>query len=200
MAVKIDEAELIRLLPEIDGLTDPQLRKGVVDIWIEIAEECAWKRLEDVPKNLDAEKGRRLVDHIRGVTQMAMQLAEIGKRLHGQDYHQQYLLASCLLHDVSKFVEVEPDPAGAPTGGPALPAKKSELGAKIQHAGYATHKIFAHGLPLEVAHLVLTHTHASGLRSNTLEASYLFYADFADSDVGVTHAKGRTFANRIRFT
>ncbi|MEP9375091.1 HD domain-containing protein [Aquabacter sp. CN5-332] len=199
MAVKIDEAGLVRLFPEIEQVQDPKLRKGVVDIWLEIADECAWDRFEDVPKNLDYEKGRRLVDHIRGVTQMALELAEIGKRLHGQDYNREYLLVSCLLHDVSKVVETEPDPSGKPTGGPALPGKKSELGAKIQHAGYATHKVFAHGLPLEVAHLVLTHTHASGLRSNTLEASYLFYADFADSDIGVIQGKGKTFASRIEF-
>jgi hypothetical protein len=199
MAVKIDQAGLVRLFPEIQQISDSKLRRGVMDIWLEIAAECKWDRFEDVPKNLDYEKGRRLTDHIRGVTQMALALAEVGERLHGVPYNRDYLLASCLLHDVSKPMETDPDPAGAPTGGEALPAKKSEIGKKIQHAGYATHKVFAHGLPLEVAHLVLTHTHASNLRANSIEASYLFYADYADSDAGAIPAGGKSFASRVEF-
>lgn len=199
MAVKIDEAGLVKLFPEIDQIKDAKLRRGVVDIWLEIAQECAWENFEDIPKNLDYERYRRLTDHIRGVTRMAIAIADIAKKEHGVDYNRDYLLAACLLHDVSKPVESEPDPAGKPTGGPALPGKKSAIGEKIQHAAYATHKVFAHNLPLEVAHLVLTHTHASNLRSKTLEASYLFYADYADSDAGVVPVGGKSFAQRIEF-
>jgi HD superfamily phosphohydrolase YqeK len=199
MAVKIDEAGLVELFPEINEIKDAKLRKGVVDIWLEIAQECPWERFEDVPKNLDYERYRRLTDHIRGVTRMAIALAEIGTKEHGVEYNRDYLIAACILHDVSKPVECEPDPQGKPTNGHALPAKKSAIGDKIQHAAYATHKAFAHGLPLEVAHLVLTHTHASNMRSKTLEASYLFYADFADSDAGIVPVGGKTFAQRIQF-
>lgn len=199
MGFAIDDAGIEALFPEIREIGDETLRRGVVAIWQEIAQECAWDRFEDVPKNLGSERDRRLVDHIRGVTQMAMALAEIARTLHGTPYNRDYLIAACLLHDVSKPVESEPDPDGAPTNGPALAARKSALGAKIQHAGYATHKIFAHGLPLEIAHLVLTHTHASGLRSNAIEASYIFYADFADSDAGIEPTGKTKFAHRIRF-
>lgn len=200
MAVTIDEAGLLRLFPEVAEIKDRQLREGVVAIWMDTARECNWERFEDIPKNLSYEKYRRLTDHIRGVTRMAMALAETAHELHGTPYNRDHLIAACLLHDVSKPIEVDPDPSGAETGGPALPAKKSAIGENLQHAVYATHKILAHGLPLEVAHLVVTHTHESNVRSKTLEAAYIFYADFADSDAGITPVQGKTFATRWHLT
>ncbi|GGE31316.1 phosphohydrolase [Agaricicola taiwanensis] len=196
MTIELDEAEIARLFPEINEIKDPSLRRGVIDIWIEVAREAPWDRLEDIPKNLDYERYRPLLGHIRGVTRMAMALAEIAEREHGTPYNRDHLIAACLLHDVSKIVEVEPDPTGKPTDGPALPARKSPIGEKIQHAVYATHKIFEKKLPLDVAHLVLTHTHASNHRSKSVEAAYLFYADFADSDAGIVPVGGKSFAQR----
>ncbi|MCC7426850.1 MAG: HD domain-containing protein [Alphaproteobacteria bacterium] len=197
MPAKIDAAEVRRIFPEVDQITDAKLRQGVIDIWIEVAAEMAWDKLEDIPKNLDVEKYRRLVDHIRGVTRMALALADVAQREHGTKVDRDMLIAVGLLHDVSKPVECEPDPEGKPTGGPAKAARKSEMGAKIQHAVYATHKVFAHGLPLELAHLVVTHTHASNVRpTKSIEAALLFYADYADSDVGIIPKGGKPFVAR----
>ena len=192
----IDDADLVRLFPELNEIEDAQLRAGVIAIWREVAAECAWARLEDVPKNLEAERHRRLTDHIRIVTRMALALAETARRESGTAYNRDHLIAMCLLHDVSKPVECEPDPDGKPTRGPVLPARKSRMGRLIQHAVYATHKVFAHGLPLEVAHVVNTHTHQSATRSVTVEGAYLFYADYADSDSVILPAAGRSYLGR----
>jgi len=197
MPAKIDAAEVRRLFPDVDQIANPSLRQGVIDIWIEIAAECPWDNLEDIPKNLDAERHRRLTDHIRGVTRMALALADVAQREHGTKIDRDMLIAVGLLHDVSKPLECEPDPAGKPTNGPAKPARKSELGAKIQHAVYGTHKVFAHKLPLELAHLIVTHTHASNVRpTKSIEAALLFYADYADSDVAIIPVGGKPFVAR----
>jgi HD superfamily phosphohydrolase YqeK len=196
MAVRIDEAGLRDLFPEIDRIEDSALRRGVVAIWLEVAAECPWERFEDIPKNLEAERHRRLTDHIRGVTRMAMALAEVAKAENGTEYDRGHLIAMCLLHDVSKPLECEPDPEGKPSVDPVLPARKSQMGKLIQHAVYATHKCFAHGLPLAVAHAVNTHTHQSAHRSTTVEAAYLFYADYAESDSALIPAGGRGFLAR----
>ena len=79
MAVRIDEAGLCELFPEINEISDQTIRKGVIDIWLKTARDCKWERFEDVPKNIGSEKYRRLTDHIRGVTMMAMSLAEIAR-------------------------------------------------------------------------------------------------------------------------
>lgn len=196
MPINIDEAGLVAIFPEIDEIKDPALRRGVVGIWLEIAAECPWSRFEDIPKNMDAEHHRRLTDHIRGVTRMALALAETGLAHSGTAYDRDLLIAMCLLHDVSKPMECEPDPNGKPTGGPVVPARKSKMGKLIQHAVYATHKVFAHGLPLEVAHVVNTHTHQSAVRSVTVEGAYVFYADYADSDAVLVPQTGRGFVSR----
>src|SRR3546814_8005365 len=86
------------------------------------------------------------------------------RSLHGRTYDRDLLIAACLLHDVSKAVESEPmsDPGSADPGEAAPRAgRSSRLGLNVPHAVYATHKIFAHGLPVELAHLVATHTHSS---------------------------------------
>ncbi|MGG5811125.1 HD domain-containing protein [Falsiroseomonas sp. CW058] len=196
MPINIDEAGLVTIFPEIEGIRDPALRRGVVAIWLEIAQECAWSRLEDIPKNLEAEKGRRLVDHVRGVTRIALSMAETAKDHSGTEYDRDALIAMCLLHDVSKPLECEPDPDGRPGSDRVLAGRKSKLGKMIQHAVYATHKCFAHGLPLEVAHVVNTHTHQSAVRSITVEGAYVFYADYADSDAVLVPATGKGFVSR----
>jgi putative nucleotidyltransferase with HDIG domain len=196
MGVQIDEAGLARLFPELVEIRDTQLRAGVTTIWQEVAAECPWDRLEDIPKNLEAERHRRLTDHIRIVARMALALAETAKAESGTAYNRDCLIAMCLLHDVSKPMECEPDPEGKPSGGPVLAARKSRMGKLIQHAVYATHKVFAHGLPMEIAHVVNTHTHQSAVRSVTVEGAYLFYADPADSDSVILPAGRRSYLGR----
>jgi hypothetical protein len=58
--------------------------------------------------------------------------------------------------------------------------RASDLGKNVQHAVYAAHKMLNKGLSLELVNLVITHTHASGVRGKTWEAAALFYADFAE--------------------
>ena len=39
-----------------------------------------------------------------------------------------------------------------------------------------------------LAHLLITHTHASNVRGKGWEAALLFYADFVDTDAGIVMA------------
>ena len=196
MAVEIDADGIRALFPQVDRIGDKKLRQGVIDIWLDTARDCAWTRFEDIPKNLDAEAGRTLVGHIQGVTAMAIKLAEIAQELHGTPVDWDMLIAACLLHDVSKPMECEPDPDKPAGNAGVKPSRKSEIGAKIQHAVYATHKVFEKGLPVQLAHLVVTHTHASNVRTPTFEGACLFYADYADSDAGIIPNGGKSFAQR----
>src|SRR3546814_19540170 len=89
------------------------------------------------------------------------------------------------------------DPGSAVPGEAAPRAgRSSRLGRNVPHAVYATHKIFAHGLPVELAHLVATNTHSSNVRGRTWEASALFYADLADSDAARRMVDGTLFSER----
>lgn len=196
MAQTLEPADVEEIFPEVLDIADPTLRSGVVEIWREIAAEMAWSDVRIIPKNNTAERHRSLVGHIRGVTQMAVRICEVAKSLHGRDYDRDLLIAACLLHDASKPVESDPDPAGDAPGANVAAGHKSDLGAKVPHAVYATHKIFAHGLSNDLAHLVATHTHSSNERGKTWEASALFYADFADSDAARSMSGGKMFSER----
>lgn len=196
MTVTIDEAGLVKLFPEIERIESEPIRRAVVAIWREIGAECGWESFEEIPKNLEAESNRRLTDHIRTVTRMALALAEVGTAESGTACNSDHLIAMCLLHDVSKPLECEPVPGASPLPNGVLPARKSRLGKLLQHAVYATHKVLAHGLPIEIAHAVNTHTHHSALRSSTIEASYLFYADYADADSVIVPTGGKSYLGR----
>ncbi|MAE05350.1 MAG: hypothetical protein CMH76_03345 [Nitrospinae bacterium] len=198
MAIQIDAEGIRKIFPEVDQIQDKTLREGVVEIWLELADETAWERFEDIPKNLTLEKHEPLIGHIQGVTRMALALAEVAEKIHGITVDGDLLIAACLLHDISKPLESEPDPGGQPSGGSILPARKTEFGSKIQHGVYGAHKIWEKDLPkaMELAHLVITHTRASNTRAASYEASLIFYADWADSDAGIITGGGRPFAAR----
>jgi hypothetical protein len=196
MAQKLSAEALTRIFPEIDEIRAPALKQGVVEIWQEIAAEMPWDDLLEIPKNTKGEKNRSLVEHIRGVTQMAVALCEVAKTVQNKAYDRDLLVAACLLHDASKPVEYEPDPSASRGDGPVRPGRRSALGRSVQHAAYATHKIFEKKLPLELAHLVLTHTHASGMRGKTWEAAALFYADFADTDAALHTIDDKLYLQR----
>lgn len=187
MAIQTNAEEIRALFPEVEQIEDPDLREGVIDIWLDLAAETAWERFEDIPKNLKEEKHMTLIGHVQGVTRMALAMADIAKRLHGIQVDRDLLIASCILHDISKPLESAPDPGGPPTGTSVPPGKITEFGEKIQHGVYGAHKIWEKGLPkaLELAHLVITHTRTSNTRSKSYEAALLFYADWADSDAGI---------------
>jgi HD superfamily phosphohydrolase YqeK len=196
MAQKLSAEDLTRIFPEIDLIQETVLKQGVVEIWQEIATEMQWDGLLEIPKNTKGEFGRSLVEHIRGVTQMAISLCEVAKTTQNKPYNRDLLIAACLLHDASKPVEYEPDPSASASGNGVRTGRQSALGRSIQHAAYATHKIFEKTLPLELAHLVLTHTHASGMRGRTWEAAALFYADFADTDAALHSVKDTLYIQR----
>ncbi len=187
MAIQTNADEIRALFPEVAQIQDPALRDGVVDIWLDLAQETAWERFEDIPKNLKEEKHMTLIGHIQGVTKMALAMAGIAESLHGVEVDRDLLIASCILHDISKPLESAPHPGGTPTGTSVPPGKITEFGEKIQHGVYGAHKIWEKGLPkaTELAHLVITHTRTSNTRSKSYEAALLFYADWADSDAGI---------------
>ncbi len=168
-----DAAYIQRLLPEINDLQDRLLASQVVQIWDEMWKESNWARIEDCPKGADVSE-YKLVPHVRSVTQGCMAMARSVRANYGIPVQHDALLAGSLLHDASKLVEE--DPAGGAS-------KKTHLGKLIQHSAYTAHKAMALGMPLEIVHLIITHTRQSGMLPKTVEGIILHYVDYGDSDV-----------------
>lgn len=161
------------VFPEVHEISSEELRRRVLEIWVDVWRESAWARIEDAPKNPENVGDRPLYLHVRSVTQQAIATADIVQRLHGISYDRDLVIAASLLHDVSKLVEYEPSDAGA---------VKSRKGKLIQHGVYGAHKAWAHGLPDELVHVIISHTHSSGLKPSTWEGIIVHYVDYLDSD------------------
>ena len=163
-----------RALPELALIQDPGLRQLTAAIWAETLAESEWQNIQDAPKNPGTlPDTRRLVEHSRSVALQALAVAETIERLHGIGFNRDELVAAALLHDVSKLLEYSPVGEGA---------GKSEKGRKIQHGFLGALKAVEHGMPLDVVHSIIVHTHNSRHMPQTHEAIIVHYIDYLDSD------------------
>jgi putative nucleotidyltransferase with HDIG domain len=169
------------VFPEVNDIQSEELRRKVLEIWIDIWHESKWERIEDAPKNPENVGDRRLYVHIRAVTLEALATAEIMQRLHDVPFDRDVMIAGGLLHDVSKLVEYEPK---------GTTAGKSARGKLIQHAVYGAHMAWEKGLPDEIVHIIISHTHNSGHKISTWEGVVIHYVDYLDSDA-LLHAAGQ---------
>lgn len=171
-----DKSYVRQLFPEVEEIADRELADKVVEIWGEIWKESTWRRIEDAPKNPEnVPLHHTLVAHTRSVAQQAIAVARCVRERHKVEVNMDILIAGALLHDASKLLEYE---AGADGQG-----HKAPFGKLVQHAIYGVHKAFAKGLPLEVVHLINSHTKQSRLHPATMEGVILHYVDYCDSDV-----------------
>lgn len=178
-----DRTYVRALFPELAEIGDRDLATSVVEIWAETWKESPWDRIEDAPKNPETVDPRhKLVPHTRAVTVQGIAMAKAVQQFHDIPVNLDYVIAGCNLHDVSKLLEYAPQGGGS---------GKSEFGALVQHAAYGVHKALAHGLPLELVHIVGSHTTQSRLAPRTTEAIIVYYADYADSDALMLEAGQR---------
>lgn len=176
------------VFPEVDEIESPDIRQKVLEIWVDIWHESGWKRIEDAPKNPNV-ADRPLYMHIRSVTKQAVATADIVQELHGIGYDRDVLVAAGLLHDVSKMVEYQPSEAGKK-------ASSSRRGQLIQHAVYAAHKAWEKGLPDEIVHIIISHTHSSNKSPSTWEGIVIHYVDYLDSDALIWETGGKLLLSR----
>lgn len=107
--------------PSIDEIGDETLREQVIEAWALGLDRGGWDSIHDIPYawNIDEVS---TVEHVRGVSEMAMAGAALARSLHDADPDEDVVRAAALLHDVGKCYEyvvyvdatlVDPDPAYA---------------------------------------------------------------------------------------
>src|SRR5262245_3007255 len=153
-------AEVARRLPELDLIGSAELRRAVAEIWVECWQESGWDRLEDAPKSPSEPARLSLVRHTRGVTRLALAMAETARDTYRVGFDRDRLVAGALLHDVSKLVEWEPGPAGTVA---------TRRGTLVQHGVYAAHKAWQHDLPDVLVHIIVSHSEQSARPPATWE-------------------------------
>lgn len=160
-------------MPEIDRIKDEEIRRKVIEIWEEAVALGGWNDPSQIPFNIAIGLPPSLIDHTRLVTRVALSYAGEYEQAYGKTIDWDLLTASAILHDVSKVLEFKPHPERI---------TKSEIGEKIPHGffgGFLARKV---GLPLDLIHMIVTHTPTVAMLPGRLEGVILRYADLMDSD------------------
>ena len=168
--------------PELADVEDDPLREQVVEAWRLGLSRGGWRDIADVPYAWNIHEVTN-VEHVRGVTRIAVDAAEQQRDFHGADPDFDVVRAACFLHDVGKCYEyvdhvddelVDPDPEYATE--------------EIPHSlsGYAlAHEV---GCPLAVQRAI---PHFIGeIPSRTLEAELVKSANSASSNAITQAAMG----------
>jgi HD superfamily phosphodiesterase len=163
--------DVLDAFPELAAIDDPDLRAQIRDCW---ATACADTGVDDlaavpwfppVQRTLDIQR-ETLVGHVRDVVAGARALAEALEARRGTNVDHDLLLAAALVHDVSKLYEFDG-------------MDETAVGDLVGHPYYGVHCVAAAGLPVECAHVVLSHTSRTTVEPAFLEAVLVRRADEA---------------------
>lgn len=167
----MSEAVVRTAFPELDAIDDDELRTGVVSAWETAIDENDVDDLTGVPwlPPTQRELGlgdERLVSHVRDVTACAVTLAETLIDRRGAALSLDTVIAGALVHDVSKLAEFDG-------------MTETRVYDLLGHPYYGVYIIAAVDLPVELAHIVLSHTSRTTVEPATLEAALVKRADEA---------------------
>jgi putative nucleotidyltransferase with HDIG domain len=104
--------------PELADIGDDRLRDQVIEAWCLGLSRGGWRDVADIPYAWNIHEVTN-VEHVRGVTRIAVDAAEQQRDFHGAALDLDVVRAACLLHDVGKCYEyvdfvdehlVDPDP------------------------------------------------------------------------------------------
>ena len=166
-------------LPEVDDISDADLRDRVVTAWAMALSETEFKRIDEIRPSGNPDspalKSGSQADHLRGVARIALAMADSLEGVLGSiGFDRDLLLASALCHDIGKPFEFSPanqkrwktDPRAS--GFPAM-----------RHPVYGAHIAISAGLPEAVCHAAGGHSGEGELVVRSLENTIVHHADHA---------------------
>jgi putative nucleotidyltransferase with HDIG domain len=147
--------KLIAKLPEINLITDRELREKTIAVFQEAMSIGGWliNDLDRIPFTLLIPNCQvSLLTHTRSVVQTAVKIAEVMEASYSKYYqiNMDYLLVGAILHDVGKLTEYAETEKGF---------VKSQTGKILRHPFSGAALALKHDLPPEVQHIIATHAH-----------------------------------------
>jgi putative nucleotidyltransferase with HDIG domain len=169
---------LLEILPEIGWIQNEELREKVIAAWLMALERGGWtpEDIARMPFTLVKKVKANFAQHVRSVTRICAFVADTFDEIYGGvdlALDRDTLLAGALLHDVGKLLEIEEH--GGAFG-------KSEAGKLVRHPFSGLAIADACGLPVEVQHIIGTHSKEGDSHKRTPEAIILHLADFMNFD------------------
>jgi len=170
--------QLLALIPEIQLIKDPGLRKKTECVWQEAVERAGWTipDLAGIPFTLLIPGTKvSIIEHTRAVTQTSLKIAEVLEEQYGGrvSVDRDILLAGALLHDIGKLFEYRKDK------GVFVKSREGEL---LRHPISGAAFAFGYGLPSEVVHIIAVHSKEGDGGKRTVEAVIVHHADFVNFD------------------
>lgn len=164
-------------LPEVEAIADAALRQGVVEAWVLALSRSSFRSIRDIPPSgnpgsMTLIRGDQ-TDHIRGVTRLAMRMAEeMAASNPDMAIDQDIVVAGGLCHDVGKPWEFDPENRKRWEAAPRANGLPS-----IRHPAYGVHLCLTAGLPESVAHIAGAHSGEGELLVRSLECTIVHLAD-----------------------
>jgi hypothetical protein len=163
--------EIREAFPELEEFDDPALAEGVERAWEIALEEAGRPDLATYPWFMpyQAKLGlgdELLVPHTREVTAAALALAESLIETRGMDIDTDLIRAGGLVHDVSHLREFDGE-------------EWTRAGDLLGHPYHGQYVARRAELPVEVEHMVLSHTVLTNVEPAFIEAELLRDVDLA---------------------
>jgi len=171
---------VVRLLPEIDEISDSNVRTKVAACWQEAIDYRGWTEelLRAIPFTLLADNvSISFIDHVRAVCRMCIAVDNVLDEIHKEKktaVNRDHLIAGALLADVGKLFEYEIiDGASV----------KSDFGKHLRHPFSGVGLAFKHGLPSEIMHIIATHSKEGAGEKRLPESIVFHHCDFIDFEL-----------------
>ena len=166
-------------LLEVEEIRNPELAARVVEAWALALASSSFGAIAEIEPSgnpgVNTLKRGSQTDHIRGVTRMAIALADqLSALLPDLKVDRDLLIAGALCHDIGKPWEFDPENRRRREGKPRRAGLPS-----IRHPAFGVHVCLSVGLPEEVAHCAAAHSGEGELLVRSLENTIVHHADYA---------------------
>jgi putative nucleotidyltransferase with HDIG domain len=166
-------------LPEAAEIRDVELREMVIEAWALALAASSFRAIADIEPSgnpgVNTLKSGTQTDHIRGVTRLAIAIADqLCAQLPDLRIDRDILIAGALCHDIGKPWEFDPKNRERWESRP----RKAGL-PSIRHPAFGVHVCLTAGLPEEVAHCAAAHSGEGELLVRSLENTIVHHADYA---------------------
>jgi putative nucleotidyltransferase with HDIG domain len=145
-------------LPELDLISDSELREKVVEAWALALSKTSFRSIDALPPEGDPgdwilQRGTQ-GSHLRCVARMALAIANEIETVFGPiKVNRDYVVAAGLLHDVGKAFEMDPANQERWRGDPAASGYPA-----VRHPGYGIYIAMTVGLPEAIVNCVGYHS------------------------------------------
>ena len=170
--ITVEEKKAIReALPEINEIESEELREKVALAWVIALKETSFKSLDEVDSG--GIKGFPMIEHLRGVARMAIGAAEEMKRTSPEiSYNKDVLIAGALCHDIGGPFQYDPKNIKKWAKNIGLMGNPA-----VRHPVYGVYITMKAGLPLEVVHIVGTHSPEGDFVKRSIECAIVYHVD-----------------------